>query len=182
MSIIAIPARSLVILVGPSGCGKSTFAQQNFRASEVVSSDRCRWLVSDDEANQVASRAAFTVFHTIIRGRLSLGRVTVADATNLRPGARAELRVHAEESGAPVVALVFDVPVDLCLERNQARERRVGPEAIIRQFEQFERAKTLLPEEGYAAVHTVRPDARIRVLPRVVVPPRPPIPEGGAMP
>src|SRR5699024_10726124 len=49
---IALPALSLVLLVGDTGSGKSTFAAQNFGRFEVVSSDHCRALVSDDEADQ----------------------------------------------------------------------------------------------------------------------------------
>lgn len=163
MNVVQIPARALVILLGPSGCGKSTWARENFCPSEIVSSDECRWLVSDDAANQVATRAAFDVFHAIIRGRLSLGRLAVADATHLRPHARAELRTHAAEWSAPVVVLVFDVPLEVCLLQNEGRERRVGPEVILRQWERFEQAKRLLAGEEYAAVHTVGPDTRVVV-------------------
>ena len=49
MAKLTIPELSLVVLVGPSGAGKSTFARTHFRPTEVVSSDRCRGLVSDDE-------------------------------------------------------------------------------------------------------------------------------------
>ena len=46
---IAVPEFSLIVLIGPSGCGKSTFARDHFLPTEVVSSDFCRALVSDDE-------------------------------------------------------------------------------------------------------------------------------------
>ena len=48
---ITIPELSLVVLIGPSGCGKSTFARKHFKVTEVLSSDFCRGLVSDDENN-----------------------------------------------------------------------------------------------------------------------------------
>ena len=57
--ILRIPNLSLVVLIGPSGSGKTTFALQHFRASEVVSSDFCRRLVSDDENDQGATNDAF---------------------------------------------------------------------------------------------------------------------------
>src|SRR5215472_11392464 len=49
---ITIPELSLVALIGPSGCGKSSFARAHFKPTEVLSSDFCRGLVSDDENDQ----------------------------------------------------------------------------------------------------------------------------------
>ena len=58
---ITIPELSLVVLIGPSGCGKSSFARDNFKSTEVLSSDFCRGLVSDDENSQEATNDAFDV-------------------------------------------------------------------------------------------------------------------------
>ena len=62
---VTIPELSLVVLIGPSGSGKSTFARKHFKPTEVLSSDFCRGLVSDDENNQAATKDAFEVsaFH-----------------------------------------------------------------------------------------------------------------------
>lgn len=155
-SIIRIPSSALVILVGPSGCGKSTFARRFFEDTQVVSSDECRRLVADDETNQGASRYAFDVFHTIIRARLALNRLTVADATNLRGHARRPLREMAAEFGRPTVAIVFDLPLEACLERARRRERRVPPEVVERHHVLLQRIKPNLEGEGYRAIHYVR--------------------------
>lgn len=170
MSTIHLPANALAILMGPSGCGKSTFARTRFLETQVVSSDGCRRLVSDDPANQAATSQAFAVFHAIIRGRLALGRLTVADATNLQPHARAGLREQAAKAGAPVVVLVLDVPLEVCLEQARRRERHVRPEIILQHHELFEKAKRALPGEGYHAVHTVGPETEIALGPPVQVP------------
>jgi protein phosphatase len=66
---ISIPKLSLVVLVGPSGSGKSTFARKHFLPSEVLSSDYCRGLVSDNENNQAATTDAFEVLHDIATPR-----------------------------------------------------------------------------------------------------------------
>ena len=58
---LTIPELSLVVLVGPSGAGKSTFARSHFKPTEVLSSDTCRGVVSDDENNQSATTDAFDV-------------------------------------------------------------------------------------------------------------------------
>ncbi|MCA1626541.1 MAG: AAA family ATPase, partial [Acidobacteria bacterium] len=85
---LTIPELSLVVLVGPSGCGKSTFARKHFRATEVLSSDYCRGLVSDDENDQHATNDAFEVLRFVAAKRLRSGRLTVVDATNVQPEAR----------------------------------------------------------------------------------------------
>lgn len=167
MPVVEIPANALVVLVGPSGCGKSTFARRRFRDTEVVSSDECRRLVSDDEAEQAATAQAFEVFHAILRGRLSLGRLAVADATNLGPGARARLRGEAARWGTPVVVLALDVPLATCLAQNLERARRVPPEVVELHHAQFVAARSVLAAEGYDAVHAVGPETEVAVGPPV---------------
>ena len=54
-----IPELSFVVLIGVSGSGKSTFARKHFKPTEILSSDYCRGLVSDDENSQVATKEAF---------------------------------------------------------------------------------------------------------------------------
>src|SRR5215468_8422091 len=88
---LTMPELSLVVLVGASGSGKSTFARRHFRPTEVLSSDFCRGLVRDDEADQSATEDAFAVLHFIAAKRLAAGRPTVVDATTVQPEARAPL-------------------------------------------------------------------------------------------
>ena len=78
---ITIPTPSLVLLIGPSGAGKSTFARAHFKPTEVISSDYCRGLVSDDENSLAATDDAFAVLHFIAAKRLANARLTVIDAT-----------------------------------------------------------------------------------------------------
>src|SRR6187455_3088993 len=88
---ITVPKLSLVVLIGPSGSGKSTFARKHFLPTEVLSSDYCRGLVSDDESDQTATNDAFEVLHYLAAKRLARGRLTVVDATNVQPEARKPL-------------------------------------------------------------------------------------------
>src|SRR6185295_7584094 len=89
--MIKIPELSLIVLIGPSGCGKSTFARKHFKPTEVLSSDYCRGLVSDDENNQAATKDAFELLHFIAAKRLAAGKLTVVDATNVQPESRKPL-------------------------------------------------------------------------------------------
>src|ERR1700722_4827762 len=87
---IAIPELSLVLLVGPSGCGKSSFGRKHFLPTEVVSSDFCRGLVSDNQNDQSATGDAFELLHMIVGKRLARGKLTVVDATNVQTTAGAK--------------------------------------------------------------------------------------------
>ncbi len=71
--------------VVPTGSGKSSFARRLFKPTEVLSSDYCRGLVSDDENDQAATGDVFDVLHCIARKRLATGKLAVVDATNSRP-------------------------------------------------------------------------------------------------
>ena len=120
---ITIPELSLVVLIGPSGSGKSTFARKHFKPTEVLSSDYCRGLVSDDENSQAATNDAFDVLHFIARKRLAAGKLTVIDATNVQPEARKPLVALAREYHCLPVAIVLNLPEKLCHERNHGRRR-----------------------------------------------------------
>src|SRR5436190_21926097 len=94
---LTTPDLSLVVLIGASGSGKSTFARRHFLPTEVLSSDFCRGLVSDDENSLTATNDAFEVLHFIAAKRLAAARLTVVDATNVQPEARQPLVALARE-------------------------------------------------------------------------------------
>lgn len=119
------------MLIGPSGAGKSTFARRHFRASEVLSSDSCRALVCDDEADQSATNDAFELLHLILEKRLQRGRVTLVDATNVQAAARKPLLEAARRLGVPVVGILFLLPESVYQDRNQQRPHRKVPSDII---------------------------------------------------
>lgn len=152
---MAVPG--LVLLIGPAGSGKSTFAARHFKPTEVISSDWCRALVSDNPNNQAVTPDAFKLVHLLAELRLKRRRLAVVDATNVGRADRSPLLQIAAERRRPVTAIVFDVPLDLCLERDAARaERRVGAIRIGRQWDALQRNLPLLADEGYAAVHVLR--------------------------
>jgi predicted kinase len=146
-----------VVLIGPSGAGKSTFAARNFAPTEVVSSDNCRALVSDDQNDMAATPAAFRILHAIARERLRAGRLAVIDATNLKATSRKPLIAMARKFGHPAVAIAFDLPLELCLERNAARAGRSVPAEVVRlHHQQMTRALPQLDAEGFTEVYVLR--------------------------
>ena len=143
---ITIPELSLVVLIGPSGCGKSSFARTHFKPTEVLSSDFCRGLVSDDENAQAATKNAFEVLHFIARKRLAAGRLT----------ARKPLVALAREYHVLPVAIVLNLPEKLCHERNQSRpDRQFGPHVVRNQSQQLRRSLRGLEREGFRHVFTL---------------------------
>jgi len=151
--VLALPCDALVVLCGPAACGKSTFARRHFLGTEIVSSDRCRAMLADDEDCQWVSGRAFEVFYTLIGHRLELGRMTVADSTALERSSRARLLSLARRSGRPAHLLVFDVSVETCLARDAMRRRRVGRAVIARHRAALSAQLPRLGEEGFDAVH-----------------------------
>ncbi|MGW7682672.1 polynucleotide kinase-phosphatase [Kribbella sp. NPDC054772] len=153
---IDVPALCLVVLVGASGSGKSTFARRHFLSTEVISSDFCRGLVSDDENDQAATKDAFEVLHFIAGKRLAAGRLTVIDATNVQPEARKELVNLAREYDVLPVAIVLDPPERVCVERNEQRsDRQFGAKVVVRQRSQLKRGLRSLKREGFRTVHVL---------------------------
>lgn len=154
---VRIPELSLVVLVGASGAGKSTFARRHFLPTEIISSDYCRGLVSDDENDQGATPDAFEVLRFIAAKRLKAGRLTVIDATNVQSEARKPLVALAREYHCLPVALVFDLPESVCRERNAGRPDRAFGEHVVRgQRSQMHRSLRGLPREGFRHVHVFR--------------------------
>jgi protein phosphatase len=148
-----MPDGALVVLVGPSGSGKTTFAHMHFAATQVVSSDACRAMVADDEANQSATVVAFTVLHCILEQRLRAGRLTVVDATNVQVKARRPLLELADRYHRPKVAVLFDLPPNICKERNRQRsDRIVGDFVVDRQCAQAPVSADVLRKEGFDPV------------------------------
>ncbi|MBM7440620.1 polynucleotide kinase-phosphatase [Streptomyces sp. HB132] len=149
---------SLVVLIGASGSGKSTFARRHFKPTEIVSSDFCRGLVADDENDQSASRDAFDVLHYIAGKRLAAGRLTVVDATNVQPESRKQLVQLARQHDVLPIAIVLDLPEELCQARNATRPDRAGmPRHVVgRHRRELRRSLRGLEREGFRKVHILR--------------------------
>jgi predicted kinase len=121
----------VVVLIGLPGSGKSTYLAR--LGVTGLSSDELRRLLADDETDQSVNGPVFDCLRYLLRQRLSLGRpVTYIDATNLTPDERRPYIGIARSFGCEVEALFFDVPLDVCRERNAQRHRVVPEEAMLK--------------------------------------------------
>ncbi|MFI7665888.1 polynucleotide kinase-phosphatase [Nocardia sp. NPDC049526] len=158
MTELSVPELSLVVLIGSTGSGKSTFARKHFRHTAIVSSDACRGIVSDDENDQSSTPDAFALLHHIAGIRLRRGLRTVIDATNVQPKARQELIAVARAHDVLPVAIVLDVPDDVCFERNTQRPDRahLARHVVSRQQRELRRGLRGLEREGFRKVYILR--------------------------
>jgi protein phosphatase len=154
---LALPADALVLLVGAAGSGKTTFAARHFAPTEVLSSDAMRAMVADDPTDQRATDDAFRLLHLALELRLRRRRLTIVDATNVEAWARGQLIDIASRSRRPAVAIVLDLPLEVCLERNLRRtDRHPPPAAIRRQQRWLHSSIPTMRNEGFVAVHVLR--------------------------
>ena len=154
--IIRLIRPSVVVLCGPAACGKSTFAAKHFRPTQIISSDQARALVCDDERDQRFSAQAFALVHCLIEQRLSINRLSVVDSTALTLPARKNLLELARKYHVMAVALLIDVPLEACVERDAKRERSVGRQIIERQHQFFEQLRSSIKQEGFDQVVELR--------------------------
>jgi len=119
----------LIITVGLPGSGKSTYLAR--LGVNAISSDEIRRLIIDDPHDQTIQRRVFAAMRYLVRQRIAAGRPeTFVDATHLTPWERRPYVKMAERYGCRLEALHFDVPLEICIERNRQREPMVPEEAI----------------------------------------------------
>ncbi len=164
MKTIEIPELSLIALIGASGSGKSTFGRQHFLPTEILSSDFFRGLVSDDENDQASTPDAFDALYYMLEKRLSRGRLTAVDATNVRAEDRKRLVETARKYHCFAVAIVLNTSEKLCHERNAGRPNRsFGPHVIHRQIGDLKRGLRGLEREGFRHVHILNGPEEVEI-------------------
>jgi predicted kinase len=143
---------TVVLAIGLPGSGKSSwFKRHNIRP---LSSDLLRELLFDDSQEQRFQDLVFSNLRSMLKARLIARRpMNYVDATNLTPHDRHSWIKLAKDYGYDVQGVFFDVPLELCLERNQRRNRVVG-EDVMRRMAGHLKPPTF--EEGFSKITIVR--------------------------
>ena len=147
------PAKGTVILaIGLPGSGKSSWFKRNHITP--LSSDMLRTLLFDDATEQRFQDLVFSNLRSMLKARLIARRpLNYVDATNLTPQERHSWIKLAKDFGYEVQAVYFDVPVEVCIERNQKRERKVEDD-VMRRMSAKLKAPTF--DEGFTKITLVR--------------------------
>lgn len=138
----------IVLTVGLPGSGKSTWLQK--LGANALSSDAIREILADDATDQTIHTRVFATMRYLLRHRLAIGRpVTYVDATHLTVEERRPYMAIARWHGCDIEAVFFNVPLEVCKQRNQSRNRIV-PDAAM----DLMAAKLTPPtlEEGFVRV------------------------------
>ena len=160
--LIKIPEMALVVLIGASGSGKSTFAAQHFLPTEILSSDHYRAVVSDDANSQAATGAAFDALNHIAALRLQLGKLTVIDATNVKPQDRAGFVALAKAHDVLPIVIVLNIDERLCRERNAERlDRNFGAHVVRNHVTNLRRGLRGLEKEGFRYITILNTPAEV---------------------
>ncbi|HEV2115590.1 MAG TPA: ATP-binding protein [Terriglobales bacterium] len=146
------PKGVVILAIGLPGSGKSTWFKR--RGAVPLSSDVIRSMLFDDVTEQRFQDLVFSTLRSLLRARL-VARMPLnyVDATNLSPHDRRVWIKMAHDFGYEVQAVFFDVPTEVCMERNQ-RRNRVVPEDVMQRM-----AGKLRPpkfEEGFSKITVVR--------------------------
>ncbi len=146
------PKGIVVLAIGLPGSGKTTWFGR--RGITPLSSDLLRNILFDDVEEQRYQGLVFSTLRSLLRARL-IARMPLnyVDATNLSIHERRQWIKMAKSFGYEVQAVFFDVPLDVCLERNRQRDRSVS-EDIMRKM--AERLKPPVFEEGFEKITVVR--------------------------
>jgi len=168
------PKGAVVLAIGLPGSGKSSW----FKRHDIIplSSDLIRGLLFDDPTEQRYQDLVFSTLRSLLRARLIANRpMNYIDATNLSPKERHSWIRMAHDFNYEAHAVFFDVPTEICMERNRKRSRNVPDEVMLRMAQKLRPPKF---EEGLAKITIVRLKKQERP-PAVIPEPFEPSDEGG---
>src|SRR5580658_6730299 len=142
----------VVLAIGLPGSGKTTWFKR--RGVTPLSSDMLRSILFDDITEQRYQGLVFSTLRSLLRARLIAKMPwNYVDATNLSPHERRQWIKMAMSFGYEVQAVFFDVPLEVCLERNRRRDRPVGDDVM---HKMAERLKPPAFDEGFSKITVVR--------------------------
>jgi predicted kinase len=146
------PKGYVVLTIGLPGSGKTTWFKR--RSVTPLSSDMLRSILFDDITEQRYQGLVFSTLRSLLRARLIAKMPwNYVDATNLSPHERRQWIKMAKSFGYDVQAVFFDVPLEICMERNSKRERTVSDDTMKKMAERLRPPNF---KEGFSKIVVVR--------------------------
>lgn len=126
----------LYLSVGVSGSGKTTFIKKRQESENFIylSSDFCRGVLGKSESDQSVSKDVFNWLKISTHYFLKQGYTIFVDATFYKKESRKDFISIARKLNKRIVCYYFDIPLDICKERNLKRERFVPDHVIEKQY------------------------------------------------
>jgi predicted kinase len=142
----------VVLAIGLPGSGKTTWFKR--RGVTPLSSDMLRSILFDDITEQRYQGLVFSTLRSLLRARLIAKMPwNYVDATNLSAHERRQWIKMAKSFGYEAQAVFFDVPLEVCMERNSRRERTVSDDVMRKMAE---RLRPPSFKEGFSKITMVR--------------------------
>jgi predicted kinase len=139
-------------LIGLPGSGKSTCARSLLAvhpSSSLISTDTIRAQLFGDAADQGAWLKVWLEVRQQMQAAVECQvPLTIYDATNVVRRQRRDAIALARSCGfTRIIAIWVDVPLEVCLARNQQRDRVVPTDVILRMQRRLEGAPPSLAED-----------------------------------
>lgn len=146
----------LILLVGVPGSGKTTYAKDYMEHNSNVvhlSSDGIRAEIYGDESTQGNPAEVFGLMQKRAIEALNNGQSVIYDATNVTRKDRAGI-IGVCPKFARIEAHIIWAPIEVCIERDAARDRTVGTAVIDKMLKRFQAP---FYDEGITEIKIIRP-------------------------
>ncbi|MDH4127213.1 MAG: polynucleotide kinase-phosphatase [Spirochaetota bacterium] len=154
---IFVPECSLILLIGISGSGKTMFAHKHFKLADIISLDHYRNIVLDNNNGETTYDNTIEVIRLICSKRLAKARLTLIDGNNLQNEYRKQFVSLSKEYHFSSVAIVFNIPEQLCRERNKSRsDYNIYSQTLNNQQELLNLTLNSLDGEGFNSIYILR--------------------------
>ena len=147
------------MMIGVPGSGKSFEAEKIAEREDaiIVSSDAIRGEIYGDESRQENPKRVFEIVDERVKVALESGKNVIMDATNINGRRRAEWVSKMRINGVEMIAVYVNTPLELCLERQNLRDRKV-PEDVIRRMHNNLQSPAF--SEGWDEIEVIYPECK----------------------